>query len=108
MPIISPCYPVCSAAPFVTKSTRQVIVQELERGKLKRILQVSLLFMHTLSARDIVEYTMGDTDTMLDLLFRQLVFFNRYYHFLQITITAETLKSKETWQVDISCVYDIV
>lgn len=85
MPIISPCYPVCSAAPFVTKSTRQVIFQELER------------------ARDIVEHTMGDTDTMLDLLFRKLVFFNRYYHFLQITITAETFKSKETWIRKMAC-----
>ncbi|KAJ8654223.1 hypothetical protein O0I10_010171 [Lichtheimia ornata] len=85
MPIVSPCYPVCSAAPFVTKSTRQVIVQELQR------------------ACDIVEYAMGDADLMLDLLFRKLVFFNRFHHFLQIIITAETLKSKDTWIRKMAC-----
>ncbi|KAI7880234.1 Nucleotidyltransferase [Lichtheimia hyalospora FSU 10163] len=85
MPIVSPCYPVCSAAPFVTKSTRQVIVQELQR------------------ANDIIEYALGDTALMLDLLFQKMVLFKRYHHFLQITITAETFKSKETWIRKMAC-----
>lgn len=33
MPIVSPCYPVCSAAPYVNKSTLKIMTRELERGK---------------------------------------------------------------------------
>ena len=97
MPIVSPCYPVCSAAPFVTKSTRQVIVQELQRGKCVSLVDFLMTHTSTMAADDIIEYALGDTDLMLDLLFHKLVLFRRYHHFLQITITAETLKSKETW-----------
>ena len=33
MPIVSPCHPVNSAAPYVTKSTLKIITRELQRGK---------------------------------------------------------------------------
>jgi poly(A) polymerase len=32
MPIVSPCYPVCSVAPFVTKSTLKIMTREFQRG----------------------------------------------------------------------------
>lgn len=33
MPIVSPCYPVCSVTPYMTKSTLKIITKEFERGK---------------------------------------------------------------------------
>jgi len=33
MPIVTPCYPVSSAAPNVTKSTLKIMTREFERGK---------------------------------------------------------------------------
>lgn len=32
MPIVSPCYPVCNSAPYVTQSTLRVMKREFARG----------------------------------------------------------------------------
>lgn len=40
MPIVSPCYPVCSSAPYVTQSTLKVMKREFARGS-KNLFKIS-------------------------------------------------------------------
>ncbi|KAI9310079.1 hypothetical protein BX666DRAFT_2011755 [Dichotomocladium elegans] len=80
MPIMSPCFPVCNAAPFVTRSTRRVIMDELQRA-----------------AKILSYYSHDDLPSMLHKLFHKLNIFKKYIHFLQIAVTAESVKSRDTW-----------
>ncbi|KAK4515446.1 uncharacterized protein ATC70_010392 [Mucor velutinosus] len=80
MPIVTPCYPVSSAAPNVTKSTLKIMTREFERAVL----------------------VLDDADTepkeTLKKLFNSIEYFKRYQHFMTI-ITSSTLQSShETWQ----------
>ncbi|KAL1927800.1 hypothetical protein VTP01DRAFT_3621 [Rhizomucor pusillus] len=81
MPIVSPCYPVCSSAPYVTQSTLKVMKREFARAK------TILSYSHT----DNVD------DDVLDKLFKKFNFLKSYIHFLRVTVTSETVKSNDTW-----------
>ncbi|KAG2220825.1 hypothetical protein INT45_004486 [Circinella minor] len=81
MPIVSPCYPVCSSTPFATTSTLRVITQEFKRAK-------------TIMKSDYF----SDINSLLMKLFKELNFFGRYKHFLRVMVTSETIKSDETWK----------
>ncbi|KAI9244128.1 Poly(A) polymerase central domain-containing protein [Phascolomyces articulosus] len=81
MPIVSPCYPVCSSTPFATASTLRVMTLEFKRA------QTIMKFNEYL-----------DINHLLTRLFMELNFFAQYLHFLRIEVTSETVKSNETWQ----------
>ncbi|KAI9491748.1 Poly(A) polymerase central domain-containing protein [Zychaea mexicana] len=81
MPIVSPCYPVCNSAPFVTASTLQILTQELKRA---RTIMKSDNFL--------------DINSLLSKLFKELKFFARYRHFLRVMVMSETIKSNDTWK----------
>ncbi|KAI8098386.1 Poly(A) polymerase central domain-containing protein [Gilbertella persicaria] len=78
MPIVSPCYPVISTAPNVTKSTLKVIQREFERGEL-------------LSHDEI------DPHEVLRKLFHGLDYFKRFTHYLSITTSCSRQRSHEIW-----------
>ncbi|KAF7731505.1 hypothetical protein EC973_009269 [Apophysomyces ossiformis] len=81
MPIVSPCYPVCSTAPYVTKSTLRIMRKELSRA-------VTIVQVPDLS-----------TDEKLQRLFKPLDFAKTYKHFLKIIISCDTYGSHETWKM---------
>ncbi|EPB91287.1 hypothetical protein HMPREF1544_01803 [Mucor circinelloides 1006PhL] len=80
MPIVTPCYPVSSAAPNVTKSTLKIMTREFERAAL------------------ILDGPAEPKET-LRKLFNNIEYFKRYHNFMTI-ITSSTLQSShETWYV---------
>ncbi|KAG0188168.1 hypothetical protein DFQ28_005314 [Apophysomyces sp. BC1034] len=79
MPIVSPCYPVCSTAPYVTKSTLRIMTKELDR------------------ARNIINAPQMTADEVLQKLFKPFDFVKPYINFLKIITSCDTLRSHETW-----------
>ncbi|KAL9558737.1 hypothetical protein MBANPS3_000784 [Mucor bainieri] len=80
MPIVTPCYPVSSAAPNVTKSTLKIMTREFERAAV----------------------ILDDPDTeprdALKKLFNSIEYFKRYQNFITIITSAAKQNSHETWQ----------
>ncbi|KAI8987576.1 Poly(A) polymerase central domain-containing protein [Mycotypha africana] len=78
MPIVSPCYPVSNAAPYVTKSTKTIMTREFERASIILNTQVSPL-------------------KKLNKFFNAVNYFKRYHHFLTITTSCTTANNHEHW-----------
>ncbi|KAL7318494.1 hypothetical protein PS15m_001732 [Mucor circinelloides] len=79
MPIVTPCYPVSSAAPNVTKSTLKIMTREFERAA-------------------VILDSPAEPKEALKKLFNNIEYFKRYHNFMTI-ITSSTLQSShETWQ----------
>ncbi|KAI8367702.1 Poly(A) polymerase central domain-containing protein [Radiomyces spectabilis] len=79
MPIVTPCAPVSSAAPKVTKSTLRVLTNEFER------------------AESILKARFEKPSLMMKKLFKPLYYVRRYKHFIVIITCCDTIKSHETW-----------
>jgi poly(A) polymerase Pap1 len=80
LPIVTPCYPVGNAAPFVTKSTLSAMTKELQRAH--KILE---------------HHHFDDPDEMKDKFFKPLNFIKEYKHFIKVTVSCETSKSHDIW-----------
>jgi poly(A) polymerase len=80
LPIVTPCYPVNNASPFVTQSTLTVMTKELQRAD--RILQSS----------DFARPT-----EMMDKFFKPLNLVKEYKHFIKVTVSCDTGKSHDIW-----------
>ncbi|KAG0749253.1 hypothetical protein G6F57_002609 [Rhizopus arrhizus] len=78
MPIVSPCYPVCNVAPYVTKSTRRIMQIEFERG-------------WTLLNKNAHPFA------IIDKLFNPVNYTQRYKHFINIVTSSTTIASHDTW-----------
>ncbi|KAI8074130.1 Poly(A) polymerase central domain-containing protein [Gongronella butleri] len=78
MPIITPCYPASSAAPNVTNSTLNVIRNELFRA-------AAILTQP------------ASPDVVKDRFFKPASFLGSYIHFIQVTVSSETLRSHGFW-----------
>ncbi|CEP09692.1 hypothetical protein [Parasitella parasitica] len=79
MPIVTPCYPVSSAAPNVTKATLKIMTREFERAAV------------------ILEGRADPKDTIRKL-FNPVEYFKRYHDFITIITSSTTQSSYETWQ----------
>ncbi|KAI8329239.1 hypothetical protein BC941DRAFT_210887 [Chlamydoabsidia padenii] len=80
LPIVTPCYPVSSAAPFVNNCTLTVITNELQR--VRQILQCD-------------DFT--DPRDKMDMIFKLLHIIRSYKNFLKVTVSCDTFKSHEIW-----------
>ncbi|KAG2208280.1 hypothetical protein INT47_006136 [Mucor saturninus] len=78
MPIVSPCYPVSSVAPFVTKSTLKIMTREFQRAQ-------------------VILNTNTNKQSIMGKLFNPLNYFKRYDNFICITTTSTTFKSHDIW-----------
>lgn len=78
MPIVSPCYPVSSVAPYVTKSTLKVMTREFQRA---------LAILNTKTNKQ----------SIIKKLFNPINYFKRYDDFICITTTSTTFKSHDIW-----------
>ncbi|CAO3617026.1 unnamed protein product [Cunninghamella echinulata] len=79
MPIVSPCYPISNAAPFITKSTLQIITREFDR------------------ASRILETKYDQHEDQMTKLFKATDIIKTYKHFIKVTVSTETIKSREIW-----------
>ncbi|ORX62787.1 PAP/OAS1 substrate-binding domain-containing protein [Hesseltinella vesiculosa] len=79
MPIVTPCYPVSSAAPNVTPSTLAVVREELRR------------------AAKITHQRFMHLSLQIEKLIKPASLLTSYLHFIQVTISCETIKSHCTW-----------
>lgn len=79
MPVVSPCYPVSNAAQYVTKSTLQIITRELER------------------ASKILQNDFDQSEDQMAKLFKSIDILKVYKHFIKVTVSSETIKSKDIW-----------
>ncbi|KAI8642434.1 Poly(A) polymerase central domain-containing protein [Parasitella parasitica] len=79
MPIITPCYPVSSAAPNVTKATLKILTREFERAAL-------------------ILDELADPMYTIRKLFNPVEYFKRYHDFITIITSSTTQSSHETWQ----------
>ncbi|KAI8098531.1 uncharacterized protein BX664DRAFT_318953 [Halteromyces radiatus] len=79
LPIVTPCYPVSSAAPCVTKSTLRILTRELQR------------------ANQIIHHPFHSLEDMLIKLFKPYNFIKEYRHFLKVTVSSDVMKSHEIW-----------
>ncbi|KAF1798466.1 Poly(A) polymerase central domain-containing protein [Mucor lusitanicus] len=80
MPIVTPCYPVSSAAPNVTKSTLKIMTREFERAAV------------------ILDNPVTEPKETLNKLFNNIDYFKRYQNFITIITSSELQSSHETWQ----------
>ncbi|RCH93110.1 hypothetical protein CU098_003993 [Rhizopus stolonifer] len=78
MPIVSPCYPVCNVAPYVTKSTRKIMQLEFERGRA------------LLGSR-------AEPFAVIGKLFNSLNYLQRYKHFITIITSSTVINSHDIW-----------
>ncbi|KAI8335835.1 hypothetical protein BC941DRAFT_398692 [Chlamydoabsidia padenii] len=80
LPLVTPCYPVTNASPFVTKSTLAVITKELQR------------------ADQILQYDgFAQLTQKMDKLFKPLNIIKEYKHFIKVTVSCDTGKSHDIW-----------
>jgi poly(A) polymerase len=80
LPIVTPCYPVNNASPFVTKSTLAVLTKELQRAD------------HILKSSDFARPT-----EMMDKFFKPLNLVKEYKHFIKVTVSCDSGKSHDIW-----------
>lgn len=78
MPIVSPCYPVCNVAPYVTKSTLKIMTREFQRAQL-------------------ILNTNTNKQSFITKLFNPTNYFKRYNDFICITTTSTTCNSHDIW-----------
>ncbi|KAI9485492.1 MAG: Poly(A) polymerase central domain-containing protein [Benjaminiella poitrasii] len=83
MPIVSPCYPVCSTAPFVTKATLKIISREFERA---------CIILNRME-----DDVQAQPREILQKLFNPIDYFKRYRHFITIVTSSATYNSHEIW-----------
>lgn len=79
MPIVSPCYPVSSCAPFVTRSSLEAIQREFARAETQ------------------LRTSAPSLDSMLDRLFKPLRLVDAYKYFMRVIVLTDTTKSHEIW-----------
>ncbi|ORY94200.1 Poly(A) polymerase central domain-domain-containing protein [Syncephalastrum racemosum] len=96
MPIVSPCYPVSSCAPFVTRSSLVAIQREFARAEMQ--LKTFHDGYDRLEESKTKQMTRASTlDSMLDHLFKPLDLVDTYKHFMRVIVLSDTVKSHEIW-----------
>ncbi|KAI7863243.1 Poly(A) polymerase central domain-containing protein [Spinellus fusiger] len=79
MPIVTPCYPVSSSAPYVTKSTLGIMTKEIERALL------------------ILDWPFETVEDMLNKLFKPYDILKSHQHFIKVTVSSSSYRSHDIW-----------